>query len=148
MNLTANQKTSIPEEKHLKKKYLLIDVKGKPLGDVAVKIANLLRGKDKPFFTPQHDCGDFVVVINAKYIKLAGKKLDSKLYFWHTQYPGGIHSRTARQLLDEKPDKVLCDAVWGMLPRNKTRKKLMRKLRIFPEETHTHLSQNPQLIEL
>ncbi|MFA6521764.1 MAG: 50S ribosomal protein L13 [Candidatus Gracilibacteria bacterium] len=148
MNLTANQKTSIPEEKHLKKKWFLMDVKGKLLGDVATKIANLLRGKDKPLFTPQIDCGDYVVVINAKHIKLTGKKMDDKMYYWHTQYPGGIKSRTARQLLDTKPEKVLTDAVYGMLPRNKTRKHLMRKFHVFPEATHTLIAQNPQIIEL
>lgn len=143
MKLKTTQKTHVPTQKELAKKWFLIDVKGKTLGLAATKIANILRGKDKPFFTPQHDCGDFVVVLNSKEIRLAGNKMDTKMYYWHTQYPGGIKSRTARQILDRKPDKVLYDAIRGMMPRNRLRKKIMSKLHIFPGTEHTHASQSP-----
>jgi large subunit ribosomal protein L13 len=143
MTLKTIQKTHVPTEKELAKKWFLIDAKGKTLGQLSTKIADLLRGKGKPFFTPQHDCGDHVVVINAKEVRLAGNKMDTKMYYWHTMYPGGIKSRTARQIMDKKPDKVLYDAVRGMLPRNKLRKKLISKLHLFSGPEHTHSSQSP-----
>lgn len=143
MTLKTIQKTHVPTEKELTKKWFLLDVKGKTLGQVSTQIADLLRGKGKPFFTPQHDCGDHVVVINAKEVRLAGNKMDTKMYYWHTQYPGGIKSRTARQIMSTKPDKVLYDSVRGMLPRNRLRKKIISKLHIFPGPEHTHSSQSP-----
>lgn len=148
MKLKASQKTHVPTETELKKKWFLLDVKGKTLGRIAAKIADVLRGKGKPFFTPQTDCGDFVVVIHAKAIRLAGNKMEKKLYEWHTRYPAGLRTRTAREMVEKKPEKILYDAVWGMLPRNKLRKHMMKKLRIFPDEKHTHTSQSPQILEL
>lgn len=148
MKLPHNQKTYVPAEKELQKKWFLVDVRGKILGEAAVKITNLLRGKDKPFFTPQLDCGDYVVAINAQEIKLTKNKLDTKLYRWHTRYPGGLRTRTARELLARKPEKVLYDAVWGMLPRNKLRKHIIKKLKIFPGDKHSNSAQTPQLIEI
>lgn len=148
MKLKAHQKTYVPLEKDLKKKWFLVDVKNKTLGRTATKIANLLRGKNKPFFTPQHDCGDYVVVINTKEIRLSKNKLDTKLYHWHTKYPGGLRTRTARELLEKKPEKVFFDAVWGMLPRNKSRKHIIKKLKVFPGTEHDHTAQSPQFIEI
>lgn len=148
MKLKSTQTTYVPSDKDLEKKYFLVDVKGLTLGQTAVKIADLLRGKGKPHFNPQHDCGDYVVAINAKHIRLAGNKIDTKLYHWHTRYPGGFRTRTAREILETKPEKVLYDAVWGMLPRTRIRKHLIRKFRVFPETEHTHKAQNPQLITL
>lgn len=148
MQLKTNQKTHVPSEEQLKKKWLMVDVKNKLLGLTATKIANLLRGKGKPFFTPQQDCGDYVIAINAKHIKLTGNKMDTKLYQWHTRYPAGFRERTAREIMKKKPEKILYDAVWGMLPRTKSRKHIIKKLRIFPEEAHSHTSQNPQSIEI
>lgn len=148
MNLKASQKTHVPTETELKQKWFLLNVKGKTLGRIAAKIADVLRGKGKPFFTPQTDCGDFVVVINAKAIRLAGNKMEKKLYQWHTRYPAGLRTRTAREMIEKKPEEILYDAVWGMLPRNKLRKHMMKKLRIFPGEEHAHTSQSPQILEL
>lgn len=148
MKLKENQKTSIPVESKMKQKWFLVDVKGKTVGQVATKIANILRGKLKPEFTPQLDCGDHVVAINCLEIRLAGSKMDTKMYQWHTQYPGGFREQTAREILARKPEKVLYDAVWGMLPRTRTRKKLMKKLHIYTGETHDHTAQNPKAIEL
>ena len=145
---TPTQKTSVPTEAQLKQQWYLVDVKGKTLGQVAVKIADLLRGKGKVFFTPQQDCGDFVVAINAKDIRLAGNKMETKMYRWHTQYPGGLREFSAKEVMTKKPDKILYDAVWGMLPRNKLRKKMMRKFHIFPTADHGHEAQSPKPINL
>lgn len=149
MKLKAFQKTYIPSEKSLlEKKWFLADVKGKPLGQTATKIANLLRGKQKPFFTPQHDCGDYVVAINARHIRLTKNKMETKLYQWHTRYPKGFRQRTAKEIMEKKPEKILYDAVWGMLPRNKLRDHIIKKLHVFPDETHIHAAQKLQPIEL
>lgn len=148
MKLKSSQKTYVPSEKDLSKKWYLVDVKGQTLGLVTTKIANLLRGKKKPFFTPQQDCGDFVIVINAKHVRLSANKIDTKLYHWHTRYPKGFRTRTAREIMAKKPEKIIFDAVWGMLPRNKLRAHIIKKLRIFPEEKHTHEAQSPKIIKL
>ena len=148
MKLKLSQKSHVPTEKETVKQWFLIDVKGKTLGIVATKIADLLRGKGKPFFTPQQDCGDFIVVVNAKEIRLAKNKMDTKLYHWHTRYPAGFRTRTARELINTKPEKVLYDAVWGMLPRNRLRHHMMKKLKISPGENHEHKAQNPQPFEV
>lgn len=148
MQLKASQKSYVPTEKDHNKKWYLIDVKGKNLGRTATKITNILRGKDKVWFDPKSDCGDYVVVINAAQIKLEGKKMDEKTYHWHTRYGGGFKTRTARQLMETKPDKILYDAVWGMMPRNKLRADMIKKLRIFPAEAHGHTAQSPTPINL
>lgn len=148
MRLKKSQKTYIPTQKELSKKWFLVDVKGKLLGLAATKIAELLRGKEKPFFTPMHDCGDYIVVINAREIRFAHNKIDTKLYQWHTQYPAGFRVRTAREIMAKKPEKILYDAVWGMLPRTKSRKAIMRKLRVFPGAEHKHSAQSLEPLEL
>ena len=148
MKLKQSQKTTVPAEKQLEKKWFLVDVKGKTLGPTAVKIANLLRGKGKTFFTPEQDCGDYVVAINAKHIRLSKNKMDTKLYQWHTRYPAGFRQRTAKEMMAKKPDKILFDAVWGMLPRTRSRKHIIKKLRVFPEETHDHGAQKLQPLEI
>lgn len=148
MQLKTMQKTYVPNEKDLEKKWFLVDVKGKTLGSTATKIADLLRGKKKLFFTPQHDCGDYIVVINAREIRLSKNKMNTKLYHWHTRYGAGLRTRTAKQIMERKTEKILYDAVWGMLPRNKLRKHMMKKLRIFPGLEHHHTAQSLQTIQL
>ena len=145
--LKESQKTHVPTAKELEKKWYLIDLNGKTLGPAAAKIADVLRGKGKPFFTPQLDSGDFVVAIHARGIRLARNKMDTKLYQWHTRYPGGLRTRTAREISATKPEKIIYDAVWGMLPRNKLRRKLIKKLHIYPMESHDHAAQSPQQIQ-
>lgn len=141
------QKTSIPKEGQ-KRKWFLVDVGGKPLGKTATKIADALRGKNKPSFTPQLDCGDYIVVLNAAKIRLAGTKMDTKLYQWHTRYPGGFRQRTAREMMAKKPESILFKAVWGMMPRNKLRKYVMKKLKIFSGSEHTLHAQAPKPLDL
>lgn len=142
MKLLPHQKTSLLEVKE--KNWFLVDVKGKTLGQMATALANLLRGKEKPLFSPQHDYGDHVVVINARSIRLSKNKAETKLYHWHSGFGSGLKTRTASQLLQKKPEKILYDAVWGMLPRNKLRRHMMKKLHIFPGDTHEHAAQSPK----
>ncbi len=147
--LNKIQQTTVPSDKELaSKKWFLVDAKGKTLGHLCTALTDIIRGKNKAHFTPQLDCGDFVVVINAQEIRLAGNKKQTKMYYWHTQYPGGIRQRSAQQLLDTKPEQLIYDGVWGMLPRNKLRRAIIKKLRIFPGSEHEHTSQNPQPLEL
>jgi len=129
-------------------KWYVVDVKGKVLGRIATEIADLLRGKKKTFFTPQHDCGDYVVAINAKEVVLKGNKLDKKMYFTHSGYRGGGKHQSARLVLEKHPERLLYLAVFGMLPKNRLRKKMIGKLKIFTGPEHTHQGQNPELIEL
>jgi len=144
MKLLKNQKTTPAKGNIVDPKWLIVDVKDGHVGHVATQIANLLRGKNKVFFTPQYECGDHVVVLNAKHVKLTGTKLDKKLYLWHTQYSGGLRSRTAREMLNRNPEKVLRLAVYGMLPKNRLRDRFMKKLHIFAELDHAHIAQQPQ----
>lgn len=148
MNLKESQKSHVPTETELEKKWYLVDVNGKSLGSVATKITNILRGKEKPYFTPQRDCGDYVVVLNAKGVRLAKNKMDTKLYQWHTRYPGGFRVRTAKELIAKKPEKIIYDAVWGMLPRTRTRRVMIKRLRISSDEKHAFAAQNPKPIKL
>lgn len=141
--LKQSQKTYVPGEMDLKKKWYLVDLKGKTLGPAAVKIADLIRGKGKVHFTPQHDCGDFVVAVNARDVRLSKNKLTTKTYHWHSGFGSGFKTRTAKELLQTKPEKVLYEAVWGMLPRNKLRNKMIKKLSIFAGSEHDHAAQSP-----
>lgn len=141
-------KTFIPKKEKMIQKWYLIDAKDCVLGRLAPIIANKLRGKDKPIFSPHVDCGDFVVVINADKIKLTGAKLDQKMYYRHSGYPGGLKSETAKELLKRKPTQVLELAVSGMLPKNGLRKVFMKKLKLYSTETHPHEAQQPELLKI
>ncbi|MBU1992698.1 MAG: 50S ribosomal protein L13 [Patescibacteria group bacterium] len=142
-------KTFSPKKSELEKKWYLVDMKDQTLGHAATRIANILRGKDKPLFAPHLDCGDYVVVVNAKHIKLSGRKLDQKMYYRHSGYPGALKSRSAADVLEGKnPEKVVRNAVSGMLPKNKLRKNLLLNLKVFPEGEHTHEAQKPEKIKL
>lgn len=125
------------------RRWFLIDVDGAVLGRVACKIANLLRGKTKPTFTPHQDAGDFVVVINAAGLKLTGNKLDGKLYYRHSGYPGGIRNWTARKELTDQPERMLQEAVRGMLPKNRLGRQLATKLKVYRGSEHPHVAQQP-----
>ncbi len=140
-------KTFIPKPSQIKREWLLVDAKGKVLGRLASQIANLLRGKGKPTFTPNCDVGDFVVVINAKDIELTGKKETDKIHYWHTGYPGAICSRSYGQLRQDKPEFMLMLAVKRMLPRNKLRKHLLQKLKVYAGTEHPHAAQQPKPVE-
>ncbi len=134
------------EEALKQRKWLLIDAKGKPLGRLASQIAVFLRGKHKPTFTPHTDCGDFVVVINAKDVVLTGGKLKKKKYFWHSGYVGGIKSRSAEETLNKEPSFLIKNAVKGMLPRGPLGRALLKKLKVYEGEEHPHKAQKPKKI--
>ncbi len=126
------------------RRWYVVDAQGKILGRMATEIARVLRGKHKPVFTPNVDAGDFVIVVNARGVKLSGKKLDKKVYYRHTEYPGGIRERTAAKMLAEKPEELVRLAVKGMLPKNRLSRKLVTKLKVYPNAEHPHDAQKPQ----
>src|SRR3970040_1920218 len=126
------------------RRWYVVDAQGKILGRMATEIARVLRGKHKPVFTPNVDAGDFVIVVNARGVKLSGKKLDKKIYYRHTEYPGGIRERTAAKMLAEKPEELVRLAVKGMLPKNRLSRKLVTKLKVYPDAQHPHDAKKPQ----
>jgi len=129
------------------REWYLVDAEGKTLGRLATQIADTLRGKRKPQFTPHVDTGDFVIVINAEKIQVTGNKLDQKRYYRHSGYPGGLRSRTLREQLDRRPTEVLRVAVKGMLPKNRLARQQITKLKIYAGPEHPHEAQNPKPLE-
>jgi large subunit ribosomal protein L13 len=132
------------EEALAQRQWYVVDAEGKVLGRMASEIAKILRGKTKPIFTPNVDAGDFVIVINARYVKLTGRKLQKKVYYRHTEYPGGIRERTAEKMLHTKPEDLVRLAVKGMLPKNRLSKRLVTKLKVYAGPEHPHKAQKPQ----
>jgi len=132
------------EDALTQRQWYVIDARGKVLGRMATEIARVLRGKNKPIYTPNQDTGDFVVVVNAREIKLTGAKLAQKIYYRHSEYPGGIRQRTAAQMLEEKPEELVKLAVKGMLPKNRLSRKLVTKLKVYAGPEHPHNAQKPQ----
>ncbi|MEG0788935.1 MAG: 50S ribosomal protein L13 [Alistipes sp.] len=130
------------------KEWVLIDANGEVLGRLASQIAKILRGKNKPSYTPHVDCGDNVVVINADKVKLTGKKMTDKVYIRHTGYPGGQRFATPADYLAKKPTFVIEKAVKGMLPKNRLGDAILRNLKIYAGEEHPHVAQNPKTIKL
>jgi len=129
-------------------KWYLVDASGQVLGRLAAQVARLLIGKHKPRWTPYLDCGDHVVVINARKVRLTGRKLDQKVYRWHSGYPGGLKEVKARQLYARKPEVMVREAIVGMLPKNKLRKQMAKRLRVYANGTHPHQAQQPQPLAL
>ena len=124
--------------------WVIVDATDKVLGRLASKIADKLRGKDKPIFTPHVDCGDFVVVVNAEKIKVTGNKFEDKKYYTHSQYPGGLKTKTFKDLNSTKPERVIELAVRGMLPKNKLSNQIIKKLKIYAGTEHPHEAQQPE----
>jgi len=141
-------KTYYPKPSEIKKKWYVIDAEGKVLGKVAVEAAKLLRGKHKPYFTPGVDCGDFVIIINAEKAVVTGKKMDEKIYYWHSGYKGGLKQMTYRQMIQRHPTRAMEWAVWGMLPHNRLGRKMFRHLRVYAGPEHKHQAQNPEPWEI
>jgi len=137
-------KTWTAKPGEIERHWYLVDADGKTLGRLATQIADTLRGKTKPQYTPHVDTGDFVVVVNCEKIAVTGKKLDEKRYYRHSGYPGGIRSRTLREQLDRRPTEVLRKAVKGMLPRNKLARAQLTKLKIYAGPEHPHEAQAPE----
>jgi large subunit ribosomal protein L13 len=130
------------------RKWHVVDVKGMTLGRAATQIAHVLRGKHKPTFTPNADCGDFVVVVNAAQVHLSGRKWQGKLYYDHTLFPGGLAIHTAEQMRDKKPEQMILRAVWGMLPKGPLGRKLYKKLKVYAGGEHPHAAQQPAALAL
>lgn len=126
------------------RRWYVIDAQDKILGRMATEIARVLRGKHKPTFTPNQDTGDFVIVVNARGVKLTGAKLQDKVYYRHTEFPGGIRERTAAEMLQIKPEELVKLAVRGMLPKNRLSRKLVTKLKVYAGPEHPHSAQKPQ----
>lgn len=137
-------KTWTPKQGEVDKKWLVIDANDKVLGRVAVETARILRGKHRPQFAPHMDTGDFVIVINADKIRLTGKKLQQKIYYRHSGYPGGLKETKASTMLKEKPDRMLRLAVRGMLPKNSLGRSQLTKLKVYAGGTHPHAAQKPE----
>lgn len=147
MSYVAKSYTAKPSE--IERKWWLIDAQDLVVGRVSVIIANLLRGKHKPTFTPNLDCGDHVVVINADKVKFTGKKLADKIYYWHTGHPGGIKQRSARQIMESKfPERILESAISRMISRGPLQRDIMRKLHLYNGAEHKHQGQSPELIDV
>ena len=126
------------------REWYLVDAEGQTLGRIATHIADTLRGKDTPQYTPHVDTGDFVVVVNAEKVAVTGNKLDDKRYYRHSGYPGGLRSRTLREQLERRPEEVIRKAVKGMLPRNRLARAQLRKLKIYAGPEHPHAAQAPK----
>jgi len=125
-----------------------VDATGKTLGRIATEIANVLRGKNKPFFNPNVDCGDFVVVVNAAKINLTGKKWDQKMYHRYSGYQSGLKSFTAEKMMQRHPEHLITHAVKGMLPKNKLARQILKKLKVYAGSTHEHSAQMPKKLEI
>ncbi len=141
-------KTYTAKPGEIEREWYLVDADGQTLGRLATRIADMLRGKGKPVYTPHVDTGDFVVVVNAEKIAVTGSKLDTKIYYRHSGYPGGLRQRTLRQQLERRPTEVLRVAVKGMLPKNKLAAAQLRKLKIYAGPDHPHSAQSPEPLEL
>jgi large subunit ribosomal protein L13 len=136
------------EDALAQRRWYVVDAQGKILGRMAAEIAKVLRGKNKPIFTPHADTGDFVIVINARGVILTGKKLEDKVYYRHTEYPGGIRTRSASKLRKERPQELIRLAVKGMLPKSRLGRKLVTKLKVYAGSEHPHEAQKPQPLTL
>src|ERR1700736_6764926 len=136
-------KTYVAKPTDRERNWLVVDAEGRTLGRLATQIAETLRGKRKPQYTPHVDTGDFVVVVNAEKVAVTGKKLDDKMYHRHSGYPGGLRSRTLREQLERRPEEVIRKAVKGMLPRNRLSRAQLRKLKIYAGAEHPHTAQSP-----
>ncbi len=141
---TPLQRTYMAKEHEVDKKWYIVDARGKTLGRLASQVATVLRGKHKPTYTPHVDSGDYVIVINAKDVRLTGKKLDKKIYYRHSRYPGGLKMQTAGEMLETRPEKMVELAVRGMLPHNRLGRRQIRKLKVYAGPEHPHEAQKPE----
>jgi large subunit ribosomal protein L13 len=141
-------KTYVATPENREREWLVVDAAGKTLGRLATQIADTLRGKHKPEYTPHCDVGDFIVVVNAEQIAVTGRKREEKLYHRYSGYPGGLRSRTFAEMIERRPEEVLRLAVKGMLPRNRIARAQLRKLKIYAGPEHPHAAQQPKPMEI
>jgi large subunit ribosomal protein L13 len=141
-------KTYVATPANREREWLVVDATGKTLGRLATHLADILRGKRKPEYTPHCDVGDFVIVVNAEKIVVTGKKREEKRYYRHSGYPGGLRSRTFNEMLDRRPEEIIRLAVKGMLPRNRLARAQLRKLKVYAGPDHPHEAQQPKPLEI
>ncbi|HYS52944.1 MAG TPA: 50S ribosomal protein L13 [Thermoanaerobaculia bacterium] len=141
-------RTYFPKKGDIEPRWFIIDAEGKILGRLSTTIARILSGKNKPTYTPFLDTGDHVIVINAEKVVLTGKKESDKIYRSHSQYPGGLKEREARFVRAQKPEDMIEEAVWGMLPKSKLGRKMLKKLNVYRGTKHPHEAQKPERIEV
>ena len=139
-------KTTSIRVNEINRDWFIVDAENQTLGRLASEIAQILRGKKKPFFTPHMDMGDFVIVINAEKVKVTGKKEKTKTYFRHSGFPGGITQVNLKKVRQDNPERIITNAVKGMLPHNRLGRKLLTQLKVYPGELHPHAAQQPQTI--
>jgi large subunit ribosomal protein L13 len=141
-------KTYSAKPREIEQSWYVVDADARTLGRLATQIADVLRGKGKPQYTPHVDTGDFVVVVNAEKVRVTGKKLEQKIYYRHSGYPGGLKERTLAEQLERRPEEVLRRAVKGMLPKNRLAAAQLKKLKIYAGPNHPHEAQNPTPLEI
>jgi len=147
--MRAKRQTTIATTpKDVERQWWVVDARGKTLGRLASQIAPLLKGKNKPYYAPYIDTGDFVIVVNCEKIHTTGNRMDQKRYYRHSGYPGGLRSLTLREMLNRHPDRVVKMAVRGMLPKGPLGRDMLRKLRVYSGEEHPHEAQKPEVLEV
>ena len=140
-------KTYVTKASDIDREWLVVDATGEILGRLATRIAAMLRGKHKPYYAPNLDTGDFVIVVNGSKISVTGNRLDDKLYRRHTGYPGGLKEITLRRMMEKHPERVIRFAVKGMLPKNKLGRQMLKKLKVYSGAEHPHTAQRPRVLE-
>lgn len=141
-------KSYMQKKETVERKWYVIDAEGKPLGRVASKAAHILRGKHKAIYTPHIDCGDYVIIVNASKVLLTGNKLEDKKYYSHSQYPGGLRTRTAKEMIEKYPEEMARKAVKGMLPKNRLGRAMYKKLFVYAGSDHKHMAQKPSEMDV
>ncbi|MBI5676216.1 MAG: 50S ribosomal protein L13 [Nitrospirae bacterium] len=141
-------KTLFAKNTDVIRKWHIVDADGMVVGRLASRVASILRGKTKPVYTPHVDTGDFVIVLNAAKVRFTGNKLEQKKYYHHSGYPGGLKMKTAKDIMNESPERIIMSAVKGMLPKNALGKQQLRKLKVYKNNEHSHKAQNPEILNL
>ncbi|MGQ9702303.1 MAG: 50S ribosomal protein L13 [bacterium] len=141
-------KTKVLKKSEIKRKWYVVDAQDKVLGRMATRIARILMGKDKPQYSPHVDCGDFVIVLNADKFRVTGNKMEDKIYYRHSFYPGGLKAINLKLMLEKNPKMVIYHAVSGMLPKNKFRARRLKRLKLYLGTDHPHKAQSPKVIQL
>jgi len=141
-------KTYIPKMEEITRRWFVVDLEGLTLGRAATQVANILRGKNKPYFTPHLDTGDYVIVVNASKLKVSGNKSENKIYYHYSGYPGGLKEAGYKEVMRKRPIDIFNHAVRGMLPKNRLGRKMIKKLHIYPEGEHEHQAQKPETLKL
>lgn len=144
----VEKQTYFFKKDEIEKKWYLLNANGKTLGRLASRVASVLRGKHKPTFTPNSDVGDFVIIVNADKVKLTGKRSELKEYFHYTGFPGGARVEKVKNLMKNKPEKVLIHAIKGMIPHNRLGRRIIKKLKVYAGPDHPHQAQKPELLEI